>query len=61
MADYPPVTSGNQIMPNELETVRVVGKYVQIDVRMRKTDTPVYRGHVAIELDDATQILLEPI
>lgn len=61
MADYPTVISSDQLMPNELETVRLIGDYEQMDVRMRTSDPPVYRGHAAIRLDDGTRILLEPI
>lgn len=40
--------------------VRVIGKYIQTDVRMR-AEPPVYKGNVEIELDDGMSILLYPM
>lgn len=38
----------------------VLGTYVPVDVRMRKTGAPEYTGHAAVRLQDGTEVLLEP-
>lgn len=43
------------------DMVRVVGRYTEIDVRKAPTKTPAYDGHVAIELEDGTRVLLLPV
>ncbi|MGC1247193.1 MAG: hypothetical protein WA865_13350 [Spirulinaceae cyanobacterium] len=43
------------------QQVRLVGKYVEHDVRMRPTGTPRYVGHVSIVLADNTHVSLFPV
>lgn len=61
MAEYPIVRVRADIEPNELEDVRLHGRYRQFDVRMRKTDEPLFTGHAVVELQDGARVLLEPI
>src|SRR5215831_2281744 len=55
------VASEDDIAPHDEEEVRVVGRYAEVDVRMRRTPPPHYAGHVAIVLDDETRVLLYPV
>jgi hypothetical protein len=43
------------------QLVRVVGKYVESDVRMKPIGAPRYRGHVSIMLADGTRVSLFPV
>ena len=43
------------------QTVRLVGQYVERDVRMKRVGAPRYEGHVAIVLSDKTPVSLFPI
>lgn len=38
----------------------LIGIYRKVDVRMRQTGTPVYKGHVSIFLEDDTEVMLLP-
>lgn len=49
------------ILAHDQQEVRVVGRYIQIDVRMIQKSPPRYDGHVAIVLDDETEVLLYPV
>jgi hypothetical protein len=61
METLPKITSWDSISENNEQTVRLVGKYTQIDVRKRPTAPPRYLGHVAIILEDNSRVLLYPI
>jgi hypothetical protein len=63
------MTSGEEL--NVCETLRDVqsrsgqrvlvrGIYQQVDSRMRRKSPPLYSGRVAIQLEDGTNVLLEP-
>ena len=54
------VTSGSEIEAAAGATAEVVGRYGQLDVRMRQKGDPVYRGHTALTLEDGTLVTLEP-
>jgi hypothetical protein len=58
-----PATCKTKVDTERLDGKKVllVGTYRQIDVRMRRKPPPVYRGHVAIVLEDGTEVLLEPV
>ncbi len=60
MHDMPTITTGDDINENDGETVRVVGRYTQIDVRKSRKPPPVYTGHASLVLEDGTTVLLEP-
>lgn len=45
----------------EGKQVRLIGRYTQVDVSYIKQIPPAYEGHVAVELDDGTGILLYPM
>lgn len=61
---------GSEINDDEMEQrlnaeregkqVRLIGRYTQVDVSYIKRLPPSYVGHVAVELDDGTGILLYP-
>jgi hypothetical protein len=59
--DLPVVAHKADIDTYALEMVRVIGRYIQIDVRQRQRHSPVYSGHVALVLGDGTNVLLNPI
>ncbi len=54
------VKTSADIAPNNGKHVYVFGKYIEVDVRKRKTDPPYYAGHVAIQLEDGKLIYLFP-
>jgi hypothetical protein len=39
---------------------RIVGEYVEVDMRRMPTGRPEYLGRAGIMLDDGTRVLLEP-
>ena len=55
------VASEDDVAPHDQEEVRVVGRYEEVDVRMRPVPPPRYVGHAAIVLDDDTRVLLYPV
>ena len=55
------ISRNEDIAAHDRQQSRVVGRYTQIDVRMNQHPPPRYTGHVAIELDDGTQVLLYPV
>jgi hypothetical protein len=55
------VTSIEDLRRASGQRVDVEGRYRQIDVRMRIKGDPVYHGHVAVMLDDGTEVTLEPV
>jgi hypothetical protein len=57
----PLISQKKDIAVYDLQEARVVGRYIQIDVRMRQKAPPCYNGHVAILLDDDTKVLLYPV
>jgi hypothetical protein len=59
--ELPTVSASEDIQQQTGKRVRLVGRYIQIDVRMRQVPPPVYNGHVAIALEDQTEVLLYPI
>lgn len=61
MVELPNVLGKADIEEYAVEQVRLVGRYTQIDARMRREATPVYNGNVALVLDDGTQVLLYPV
>lgn len=61
VVELPTVLSQEDIDENALEQVRLIGRYTQIDVRKRPSASPIYNGHVALLLDDGTEVLLYPI
>ena len=48
----PRITARADLAAHDGSEVRVVGTYVERDVRMRPTPPPAYQGHVAIALAD---------
>ena len=56
----PIVADKSGIAEHAGDRVRLVGRYTQLDVRMKPSPPPLYRGHVLIALDDRTGVLLEP-
>ncbi len=54
------VTGAGEIAAAAGKSVAVVGRYGQLDVRMRQKGDPVYNGHTALTLEDGTLITLEP-
>ena len=54
------ITSGAQIHTHDGQPVRLVGRYVQQDVRMMPRPPARHIGHVALVLDDDTAVLLAP-
>jgi hypothetical protein len=60
MTQLPTVLSRIDIEEQEGKQVRVVGRYIQVDVRYRKSAPPLYEGHVAVILDDGTTVFLYP-
>ena len=61
MAKLPAVESMDALADHPVEQVRLIGRYTQIDIRKRPNTSPVYAGHVAIVLDDGTEVLLYPV
>ncbi|WP_425389060.1 hypothetical protein [Cylindrospermum stagnale] len=61
MVQLPMVVVKADIEENAVEQVRLVGRYVQIDVRQRPDSPPVYNGNVALVLEDGTEVLLYPV
>ncbi|MBE9008711.1 hypothetical protein IQ250_00585 [Pseudanabaenaceae cyanobacterium LEGE 13415] len=61
MTELPLVVTKADIEAHPVQQVRLVGQYVQIDVRKRPDSTPVYGGNVALVLEDGTKVLLYPI
>ncbi len=57
----PLINQLEQLNAYDGQQVRLVGKYVESDVRMRPTGTPRYVGHVSIVLSDNTHVSLFPI
>jgi hypothetical protein len=57
----PIISQKNDIATNDRKEAKVVGLYIQIDVRMRQKTPPLFDGHVAILLEDDTQVLLYPV
>jgi hypothetical protein len=57
----PAVSRGDQIEANDGARVRVIGKYVEIDARMRQPPPPRHVGHAAIELSDGATVSLLPM
>jgi hypothetical protein len=54
------VTSGAELEAAAGAVAEVVGRYGQLDVRMRQKGDPVYLGHAAVTLADGTLVTLEP-
>lgn len=42
------------------QVAAVVGTYVEVDVRKRQSEPPVYKGHAAVRLADGTMVFLSP-
>lgn len=61
MAILPIVTKKDEIAVHRFEQARLIGRYTQMDVRKLRDGAPVYIGHVAVVLDDNTQVLLYPV
>jgi len=59
-AKVPDIETREDIKTHAGDTVLVRGTYVEIDVRKRKTEPPVYAGHAAVRLGDGTLVLLGP-
>jgi hypothetical protein len=55
------VTSEDELQAAAGAVAELVGRYGQLDVRMRQKGDPVYLGHVALTLADGTLVTLEPI
>ena len=55
------VTTADGTEAADGEEAEIVGRYGQLDVRMRQKGDPVYRGHTAVTLDDGTLVTLEPV
>ena len=59
-AAAPVVESREAVDVHAGKTALVRGTYVEIDVRKRQIDPPVYAGHAAVRLGDGTLVLLGP-
>ena len=57
----PAVTRRDQIDAHDGHRVRLIGRYVEIDVRMAPRPPPRLTGHVAIELADGARVTLLPV
>jgi hypothetical protein len=60
MASNKTVESAADIAENAGAVVTVIGTYREVDIRRKQTPPPQFVGHVAIELSDGEQIMLEP-
>ena len=61
MSKIPTVLVKADIEANVGEQVHLVGYYTQIDVRMHPDPPPVYKGHIALVLEDDTNVLLHAV
>ncbi len=57
----PTVASSADLITHDGAQARVVGTYVERDVRMKPGLSPVHGGHVALELADGTSVSLLPV
>ena len=59
--NLPLINQLEQLNAYDGQQVRLVGKYLESDVRMRPTETPRYVGHVSVVLADDTHVSLFPV
>jgi hypothetical protein len=57
----PLITQWKEAEAHDGKLVRVVGKYIESDVRMKPIGTPRYVGHVSIVLADDIRVSLFPV
>ncbi len=56
-----PIAGLSQLQERSGQRAVIAGVYHQVDVRQKQRPPAVYAGHVAIGLDDSTEVYLEPI
>ena len=57
----PLITKWKEAQAHDGKLVRIVGKYIERDVRMKPIGTPRYVGHVSIALADDVRVSLFPV
>lgn len=56
----PTVTTRAELAAQDMNDVRLIGTYVELDARMNPAPPPQYDGHAAIRLADGTLVTLFP-
>jgi hypothetical protein len=57
----PEVRARAGLEQHDFDEVRLVGRYTEVDVRMKATPPPRHDGHVAIVLSDGAYVSLWPV